>query len=280
MHRFIAFGILCMLLAAPFGSTAVSARQSDSPLTSMMLRLDLGDQWTVNPDKNGDPNTSEFAQVSDGELHRELPPSTAAWYEEHEVQNVRIYSVEFLHSTADANSLPFHISMRIVELADESHALTFLESALDSQLTAVAAGEQRDARFEPIDPLPPADHPVAGWTYQAVYTDSLSGKESFSSAVRYIMQVDNYVVSAYATGPYLDYNFDLAYWLAQEQAACVAAASTCAPIPVPMGDDNWIYDVGTLFYMDPETGIPFAAEYEFPIDEIRRAPELTFTFGT
>lgn len=122
------------------------------------------------------------------------------------------------------------------------------------------------------------EYPLAGWTGVTMFVAEATGEaDGHASGVRYLAQIDDVIVSAEVTGPFVDFNFDAAFWVLEQQANCVQQDTPCAPTTMPMGKTDWLFVGDALHFAGYDSGEGAEARWVYPVSEPVRAPEMTAT---
>lgn len=261
-------GIISPVMAAQSAATSVEDK---------LLTLAEGDGWTYSLDADEQPIEELVPMMVDGEPQLEFAPVVLDMYQQYEMQDAYAWSADML--PANYEPISTTIEIRVMTFSTEENATGFLGAFYD-QLVELTPAE---ANLTTIDPLPNSELNLVGVTSMKEFTQ-YGTEESMGMAggVRYLSQIGNAVISVDVAGPLLDYNFDLAYWLLEAQAACVGSDTACGAIPMPMGNSN---DANGHWALH-ENGLGFAAEpggeyewarWEFPLESPVAAPEQSVT---
>lgn len=277
MNRFVQ--VMLVIALAMITNPGLAMSQTDSELApeEMILRMEENEAWFFHLNDDGTPAQWELSQMRGGEPQMELQPSTAENYALHQVQDVYVSYAAFLPNSDYYYPFTTELQIRVISFPDDAAASGYLESVYDMQVQAIELGEAKDSNLAPIDPLPESEYPLVGWTRYQEYSSFETGESlGFGSSVRYHAQVGNHLVSAEATGPFVDYNFDLAYWLLHDQARCVQMSSPCLPVSMPMGSGEYMF-IGGVYYLLDGAG---EARWIFPVESPVRAPQESVTLTT
>lgn len=279
MFRFSA-NLLVALVVCAFGvAPAFSQPALDEvgPL-EVMSRVFEHEHWTVMTDADGNPMAYQLVPVTNGSPDPELNPALAEQLAQYQVQEMVVYTTTMTHDSYEP--VATQIQMRLMIFPDETAAAMWLAETYDntaSTSAAAAAAGQFDSQIAPIDPLPEVEYPLIGWTqvtdFVANSTEDFSG---LASTVRYQAQIGRTVVSAQVTGPFVDFNFDLAIGLIDAQAHCLNESPFCEGVTImePLVG-SWETLNGKLTYV-PE-GVE--ARWMWPVTAPVRAPEVSTSFA-
>lgn len=271
MFRF-AENLLIALLICVIGVTPAlgqPALEEVGPL-EVMSRVFEHEHWTVMTDADGNPMAHQLVPVTNGLPDPELNPSLSDQLRRYQVQEMVVYTTTMTHDSYEP--VATQIQMRLMIFPDENTAANWLAETYDNTASTLATG-QFDAQIAPIDPLPDVNYPLIGWTqltdFVANSTEEYSG---LASTVRYQAQIGRTVVSAQVTGPFVDFNFDLALSLIDAQAYCLNESPFCPGVSImePLVG-SWETLNGKLTY------VPGVAEarWMWPVTEPVRSPEVS-----
>lgn len=278
MSRF-SFVLAVAMVLSLVGTAQAQVSTTLSPQDSI-LRLQEGENWIFALDANGNPQVGDNHQWQNGAPLVEMNPSTQRYYEENQVQEVFASYSSMLPISYSYASTSITMQTRVITFPDAAHAEGYLNVVFESQLETVALGEIEDRQFELIETTPDFEFPLVGWTSVTSFVDSSTGASSgFASSVRYHAQIDNVIVSAEASGPFVDFNFDIAFWLLQGQAFCVQQETACAPSTLPMGDADWFFIGDVLHFAGNTTTDGAEARWIFPVEAPVRMPEVSATLS-
>lgn len=274
MTRFSMILAFAVALAAVFAAPAYSQPALDEvgPL-EVMLRVYPHENWTVMNDANGTPLAFQLIPVTNGVPDPGLSPELSAQLTQYQVQEMVVYTTSLTHDSHEA--VATQIQMRLMIFPDDASAATYLADAYNNQV-ATNLGAEFDSQMAAIDPLPTFDHPLVGWTqltdYVANSTEEFSG---LASTVRYQSQIGRTVVSAQVTGPFVDFNFDLALGLISAQNDCLQTSPYCEGVTImEPTSESWETTGAGLTY----TGDGSSARWLYPVTEPVRVPEVSSSF--
>ncbi len=229
---------LAILLALP----PLSHAQADPGFTptqsleALVLRIAEGNGFEHLRDERGLTRTTEFAQVTNGEIPDDFPPSLQDLYGETGVEGVYVSVTNLVPDDWDiARGGPATtIETRVLQLPDANSAQRYVELAFDQQVNQAAELNDGASEFASLVELPDHDGAIAGWTYMTPFLD-LATDESATlvPSVRYIAQVGSTIASARISTDDEDLAAGVAPLLLQEQIACITADVACEAIPLP-----------------------------------------------
>lgn len=280
MNRIIRALVFSLVLALL--SPALALGQVNSPLSSQDMLLQIADNelWSTNLLPDGTLFAIQLLQMENGLPQMELNPSTLQNYELHGVQDVAIFQTAMTPKSAYYADVSTGIQTRVIRFDNAEDAEGYLNAVFDTQVEAVEAGEIPDNQIALIDPLPEFDHPIVGWTSLTGYVSADTGEPTGSvSTVRYHAQLENYLVSVEVYGPFVDYNFDIAWWLLNNAASCVQGSTPCAPVPIPIGNSDYLYIGDTMYFLNTPDDVDGELRWMFPVDSPVRAPNFAVSFG-
>lgn len=261
----IAFGGL----ASPVGIAAqsVTVATEDSVLT-----IAEGDGWNYALDAQDEPIEGMVPMMIDGEPQLDFAPSVLETYEAHQLTDAYAWSAHVLPDYYDP--ITTTIEIRVMSFAGEENAVQFLDEFY-GQLVELSAPE---ASVTAIDPLPESDLNMLGVTSMVEFTSYESGEYIGSAgSVRYLAQIDNTVISVQVTGPFVDYNFDIAFSLLDSQSSCVTAGGACEAVTIPSMDGRWtLTERGIVFETEGDAENEWA-RWIFPLEAPVTEPEWSVT---
>lgn len=273
MKRLLTVMTLAMITFGGFMSPAALAGQTGAvAVEDLVLTIAEGDGWSYSLDASDQPIETMVPMMIDGEPQLDFAPAVLDMYEDYQMLDAYAWSADLLPDEYEPVSTT--IEIRAMSFADEENAAGFLD-AFYGQLMDLSAPE---ANVTAIDPLPESDLNMLGVTSMVEFTSYESG-ESMGSAgsARYLAQIDNVVISVQVTGPLVDYNFDIAYWLLDAQVSCVTEGVECAPVTMPNGDGQWLVtERGIVFQTEGDAENEWA-RWIFPLEEPVTEPEWSVT---
>ncbi len=243
-----------------------------------MLRISSDTYWTFVETDEG-PAVDEYDQMIDGEPQFELWPPTLAFYEEHQVQSVRVYNAQLRPQRTNFDPVATTVEVRIYTFPDAEYSASYLNSIVPFNIEDDANDDTVDWQIAPIDPLPESAYPIEGFTGKEMYYLPDGEESGNASLVRYFAQIDNAVVSALVSGPLVDFNFDLAYMLLHAQAECLTDIAPCEPVSVSEITPSWGFVMTNMYFFD-ENDESHDVRWVFPVDEPVRIPEQSETYGS
>lgn len=267
--------VLVLTLFA-FGGIAIpqTAAGQNSPVSAedLVLTIAEDESWSYSTDATGDPIHNMVPMMIDGAPQLDFAPPVLDLYERHQLVNAYAWSADVLPEYYEPISTT--IEIRVMQFSSEENATAFLDEFY-GQLVELSAPE---AHVTAIDPLPESELNMLGITSMVAFTSYESGESmGMAGSARYLTQVGDTVISVQVTGPFVDYNFDIAFWLLEAQVDCVNADTTCEPIPMPNGDGRWqLTERGIVFLTEGDAENEWA-RWIFPIDEPVTAPEWSVT---
>lgn len=279
MSRFSLVVVIAILLSifTAGGVGAQPAIEAGFPIEFQILRIDPDESWQEMLYPDGTGNVVDTAQMVAGVPQVELNPRTAEVYTEHGVQDVYIFRI--VMENVWYERVGTMIEMRVLTFQDEAGASAYLEAAFENQVISVA-DSTFDQQLQEIDPLPLFDSPIIGWTQLVDYASDTTGEfTGYTSAVRYMAQIDRSIVSAFVVGPFVDYNFDLAHALLGHQADCLLSEALCGSVTLGYATDAWqMHGDGVLYFPSGISDLT-PARWVWPVTEPVRAPELSESLG-
>lgn len=267
--------LLTMILLAMSSVPAGMATANQVGATSveeMVLTIAEDDAWSYSTGANGEPMQNMVAMMVEGEPQLDFAPAVLDMYERHQLENAYAWSADLRPQYYEPISTT--IEIRVMQFASDENASEFLNEFYD-QLVELSAPE---AQVAGIDPLPESKLNLLGITSMVDFTSYESGESmGMAGSARYLAQVNDTVISVQVTGPFVDYNFDIAFWLLEAQADCVTTGTLCEPTPMPNGDGRWqLTERGIVFLTEGDVGNDWA-RWIFPLENPVPAPEWSVT---
>lgn len=268
--------LLLVLTVLTMGGVAfplTASGQTDTVrVEDMVLTIAEDDAWSYSTDANGDPIHNMVPMMIEGEPQLDFAPAVLDLYEGHQLVNAYAWSADVVPQHYEPFSTT--IEIRVMQFASDENAKDFL-GEFYGQLVDLSAPE---AQVTAIDPLPASDLDLLGITSMIGFTNYESGDSmGMAGSARYLTQVNDTVISVQVTGPFVDYNFDIAFWLLEAQANCLIAGTACEPTPMPNGDGRWeLTERGIVFFTEDDAENEWA-RWIFPLEEPVTAPEWSVT---
>lgn len=271
MKRFLTiFATIAIVLTSAISPAL--AQTTATPTEDLLLRVTEGEGWSYATDADGQPIESTVAMMVDGEPQLDFAGETLALYERHEMTDAYAWAVDIL--PANYEPISTSIEIRVLTFSSEENATAFLGEFSDAIVTATPA----EANLAQIDPLPETDLNLIGLTSMTEFTNyETDDSIGMAGTVRYLAQVDNHVISVDVAGPFVDYNFDLAYWLTDAQAGCITADAPCEAITTPSGEGQYVLHENGLGFSEIPGGSYEWTRWEYPITEPVTAPAISAT---
>lgn len=243
-------------------------------VTSDQLVLTIAEDanWSyLNGDEEGSlPEMTLMMQ--DGVPYLDFSQSTLEFYEDHQMVSGYAWSANMVPQYYEP--VGTDIEIRVLTFADEQNAINFLEAFAD-QIVNTSPAEDRVAVMET---LPESDLNMVGITSLAGFVDQDTGEATgMAGSARYLTQIGNSVISVEVSGPFVDYNFDVAFWLTEAQANCLENDETCVPATMPIGDDRWVLTEQGLVFVTEGDAENEWARWIFPLEDSVVAPEFSAT---
>lgn len=267
-----ALSLLALMLSAILTPASTMAQTDTASVEDTVLSIVEGEGWNYALDSEEQPITSMVPMMIDGEPQLDFAPVVLEMYQQHQMIDAYAWSADLVPDYYEPISTS--VEIRVLTFADEQNAIDF-QDAFYNQLVELTPEEEN---LTEINPLPESDLNILGITSMTGFTDYATG-ESMGSAgsVRYLAQIDNTVISVEVIGPFVDYNFDIAYWLLDSQATCVTAGTICDPVTMPTGDGRWqLTERGIVFFTEGDAENEWA-RWIFPLEAPVTAPEWSVT---
>lgn len=263
---------LSLVIIALGGVANVAAQSAPVPVEDMVLTIAEDDNWSFPPNADGESNEQMVEMMVNGEPQLAFAPAVLDLYERHQMIDAYAWSADLQPQYYQPISTT--IEVRVLAFQTEENAVAFLGEFYD-QLVELSAPE---AHVAAINPLPESNLNMLGVSSMVDFTSYESG-ESMGSAgsARYLAQMDNTVVSVQVSGPLVDYNFDIAFWLLDAQARCIDEGTACDPIALPNGDGRWQLTEQGLMFETEGIGENVWARWIFPLEEPVTSPEWSVT---
>lgn len=252
---------------------AQSALDEVGPL-EVMSRVYEHEHWTVMNDADGTPLSHQLIPVVNGVPDAGLNPEIAAQFSQYQMQDMVVFTTTMTHDSYEP--VAAQIQMRLMIFPDDATAGIWLSDTYNNQVVA-GTGTEFDAQLAPIEPLPAFEYPLIGWTQLTDYVANSNGEYSgLASTVRYQAQIGRTVVSAQVTGPFVDFNFDLALGLIDAQAYCLNESPYCEGVTIMEPLTGFWETTGGKLTFEPDG---LEARWEWPVTEPVRAPDVSMTLA-
>lgn len=261
--------VVCFANARMVSARSQAALDQVGPLEAM-LRVYPDEHWSVMNDNAGTPMAFQLVPVTNGVPDPELNPATAAQLSNYQVQDMVVYTTTMMHP--GSQEVATQIQTRLMVFPDAAAASNWLAGTYNEQVPASAGGEF-DPQLALIDPMPTSEYPMVGWTQLTDFvTNPTEEYSGMASTVRYQAQNDRTVVSVQVTGPFVDFNFDLALALIDKQIFCLNESPYCAGTTIAEATSgSWETVNGVLTFVSDGS----EARWMFPVEEPVRTPDVS-----
>lgn len=263
---------LVVVTAGAFSGRTAVAQADYLPAEDLILRIEEDTDW-IFIDREGVESAEEYAQMIDGVSQGELHPTTDAYYKEHNVQSVHIFMADIRPAQNTYDTIATEVELRVMTFENVNDATAYQTNFFDSLYQEDVADNEGRNQHQLMDQLPPSSYPTVGFTSLQSYFRSNGDPLGDASSVRFMAQHDTVLVSAQVQGPFVDFNFDLAYGLLHYQIDCVVNNVACDPVSISEVTPAWGFTMRKLFF-DDGSGTVTMARFEFPVQEPVRAPEM------
>jgi hypothetical protein len=184
----------------------------------MLIRLTDGNGYSLQ-----DVRFDDF-QFLGGKPVQDLDADMVTAYEDAGIIDLYITWDDFANADGDVYS----VSSRMVTFGNDDDAAAYTASLFD-QVKATAGDDLKHLRLVPARDLPGVEGNIVGWKGEVRSDD-----DELQPYLRYVWQSGRVVISVQIGGPSAEVNATVLDAMITAQADCLAAASTCAPIPFPV----------------------------------------------